>query len=500
MTAGRESRNRRWGGLILALLGVIGAIYLGAGARDAALDTAVRQASAGLASRLGPQASGDPQMVVHRLVTTNASAMAFLTVRNNEHRLVASDGAWSHWFTGMASRATVRTWRAWMYRTLCAETYRSIPDGAALHAGVPWWRVLASAGAAFWLALLLSALGLVVFERERRKDAKRPGPDDAATPGTVVGRRRRGPGGAVNWRQYGQRIRSRAGRGNSNAASATAPAAGFEPIGQQRRSHAPGALTPVAPPSSADDGTPSAAAQPRAGEAVVAPTAQVMPDSVPEDANKASSSGQYLLRFQPIWRGAMDGLLAGAAVRFVPADDVAARPLTVDELVANAGGADDAWQVLAEWLTRRLVTLQANWRTLELPRVPLMVALPDAIFTFEQAGGIWDSALSRYEPAPGDLVFCVERVPEMASGALPVRWAVTEPHSHDSQPWYRLKAAGIDAEPDQYEGDDALSATGAGESRFVMPADAAWAADNAQRPLSPRAFARLMSRSELAPL
>ncbi|MGB7754521.1 MAG: hypothetical protein WBL23_00435 [Salinisphaera sp.] len=495
MSTARHSKNRRVGALIVVLIGVVGAIYLGIGARDATLDRAVSQASAGLHPMLVAPASGDPQAVVHRLVTTNASAMAFLTVRNRDHRLVASDGAWSSWFAGMASRATVRAWRAWMYRTLCADTFRSIVGGADVHAGVPWWRVFASAGLGFWLALLLSIFGLLIFERERRGQSTEPSEADARMTLSVSRLRKlSSPRRSPIWRERLQRIRAGVRREGPREAGPAAPAVGFQPIGQRARPQTSGA--PEGPATQqADQAGPTSAAREQPGDAV-APGGEAVSEEA-EAADTQPSFGQYLLRFQPIWRGAMDGLLAGAVVRFVGADD--ARPLTVDELIAAGVVESDPPQTLATGLTRRLVTLQSNWRTLELPRVPLMVPLPESLFAFERAEDVWGEALSQYEPAAGELVFCVERIPEAGGTALPVRWAVAEQQDRAGRTWYCVRS-GMDAEPSEEEAEDARSSMGGGKTRFVMPASRDEAAGNAHNALSPRAFARLMSRSELAPL
>lgn len=501
MSAARNSKNRRVGALIVILLGVVGAMYLGIGARDAALDRAVSQASEGLRPTLVAPASGDPQVVVHRLVTTNASDMAFLTVRNGDHRLLASDGAWSSWFAGMASRATVRAWRAWMYRTLCADTFRSIASGGAdVHAGVPWWRVLASAGVGFWLTLLLPIFGLVVFERERRAQLTEPSEADVLAARAVSGRRKlSSPSFSRIWREPLQRIRAKGRREDPRESDPAASAVGFQPIGQRRRSQTSGAPVRSAVRQADEAPRASGTSVPREqpSDAIAPGVEAVAEAAAPEAADTQPSFGQYLLRFQPIWRGAMDGLLAGAAVRFVRADD--ARPVTLEELMTAGVAESDPPQTLATWLTRRLVTLQSNWRTLELPQVPLMVPLPDSLFAFERADDVWGEALSHYEPAAGDLVFCVERMPEAGGAALPVRWAVAEQQDRAGRTWYCVKS-GTDAEPSEWEADDARSSVGGGKTRFIMPSSRDEAVDNAHDALSPRAFARLMSRSELAPL
>lgn len=200
----------------------------------------------------------------------------------------------------------------------------------------------------------------------------------------------------------------------------------------------------------------------------------------------SSSLGRLLLRFQPIWRGATEGLLAGAVVRMVRADDATARPVTLDKLLAlnvEQPGAP------AQRLLRRLTTLQANWRTLELPRVPLMLSVPESLLGFEPAGDFWSEALSDHESEAGELVLCVARLPELGPEAWPVRWAVADPPGRDGTACYCLGTGG-DAGP-------AAKDEHNGQTRFTLPS--ADSVDGAQPTLSPRAFARLMSRSELAP-
>ncbi|AWN16297.1 hypothetical protein [Salinisphaera sp. LB1] len=492
MNTARNTNNRRWGGLIVAVLGVIGAIYLGIGARNAALDGAIRQATTELAPTLGARANGSPQAVVHRLVTTDASDMAFLTVRDRAHRLVASDGAWSHWFAGWASSATVRAWRAWMYRTLCADTYRSVLDGAQLHAGVPWWRVAIIAGPPFWATLLLSALGLVLFERERR--AHRQAPPRLAAKGAASGRRSRPKSAQASaWRERLRRaLPARRGEPPRPATGAS-PAPGFEPIGSRGRTPTQ-APAPKPAPSRNDDkpapeSTPAAVDDPAQVVAPAAPAGAASAERTPSAPRASSAFGPYLLRFQPVWRGAMDGLLAGAAVRLVPADNADARPRTLDEVMVEGPDEPEACRTFVQWLMRRLVTLQANWRTLELPHVPVVLLLPETLLGFEGAEQIWAETLSRYEPAAGDLVFCVERMPGAGETMLPVRWAVAEQRTRDGQLWYRLMSGGHD--------ESSADAVADG-TRFVLPDDGAM--DSVHQPLPPRAFGRLMSRSELAPL
>lgn len=490
MKSVRQSTSRRWVGLVLALLGVIGAIYFGAAARHVALHGAVRQAVSDLTPTLGVTGQADPQVVVHRLVTTKASEMAFLTVRNANGRLVASDGAWSSWFAGMASRATVRTWRAWMYRTLCAETYRSMPDGVALHVGVPWWRVLAHAGPAFWLALLLTFLGLALFERDRRRPREpQSRPSEPATAGTVSARRGLSwSSPSPTWRAPLQRIRYVVGRRDRAGASAdTVPAAGFEPIGRHGgpRPSEPTASTPPVETGALPDRPATSADTLAEADAVSSQSdAEAFPPEASEPTSAPATFDHFHLRFQPIWRGAMDGLLAGAAVRLLRAGESEDRTLDLAALMA-AGAAPP--ERLVTWLMRRLVTLQANWRTVELPRVPLMLPLPASLFAFEGARDVWGDALSHPEPAAGELVFCVEQRPDWDGGALPVRWAVAEPRERSDATIYRL-ISGPPAEP---------AAEVEETPRFTLPDDPA--AQGAQRPLSPRTFARLMSRSELAP-
>ncbi|MGN8160678.1 hypothetical protein ACS8YF_18665, partial [Salinisphaera sp. SWV1] len=265
------------------------------------------------------------------------------------------------------------------------------------------------------------------------------------------------------------------------------------PIGARGRTRPP-APRPTPAPSRNDDkpapeSPPAAVDEP---EQVVAPAARAGAESAertPPAPHTSSAFGPYLLRFQPVWRGAMDGLLAGAAVRLVPADNADARPRTLGEVVAEGPDEPEACRTCVQWLMRRLITLQANWRTLELPRVPVVILLPEILLGFEGAGQIWAEALSRYEPAAGDLVFCVERLPAAGETTLPVRWAVAEQRTRDGQLWYRLMSG---------EDDESSAGAVADGTRFVLPDDGAM--DSAHQPLSPRAFGRLMSRSELAPL
>lgn len=493
----RQPTRGRWFGLAVALLGVLGALYFGAAARSSALDQAVRQAVNGVTPALRASADGDPQAVVHRLVHTDASDMAFLTVRNAQGRLVASDGAWSSWFAGLASRATVRTWRAWMYRTLCAETYRSIPDGAALHAGVPWWRVLAQAPLAFWLTLLLACAGLALFERARRRP-RDPTTSASTRPEVAAGlapgkSRKTRP--TAGWRESLQRVRDRWRHPRPADAAASAPvAAGFEPIGQRRRSPpdeiesssetkttAPqGHIVAVRENKGASPARPAAADRPEsqlASEAAPVQTAEPGPATL----------DRFRLRFQPIWRGALDGLLAAAVVRISRVEDSGERVCTLEALMADG----TAPERVVPWLVRRVATLQANWRTVELPRVPVMLALPNALLAFDNAREVWRSALAHVEPAAGELIVCVEQPPDWGGDALPVRWAVAEPRDHAAAATsYRLTAS-LDGERAELDIDDA--------DHFTLPDDPA-AAQDAQRPLGPRTFARLMSRSELVPL
>ncbi|MES1954315.1 hypothetical protein [Salinisphaera hydrothermalis] len=498
MKSVRLSTRHQWLGLVLALLGVLGAIYFGAGARHATLDSAARQAVHDLPPALGASDRGDPQAVVHRLVTTGASEMAFLTVRNAQGRLVASDGAWSSWFAGMAPQATVRTWRAWMYRTLCAEIYRTTSDGAELHAGVPWWRVFVHAAPAFWLTLILAFLGLALFERARRRPrdlAVTASPRVAhATDSAPSESRKKRPTPARQGTVHRVRQLLRRDR-PADTANSPGPSGGFEPIGRRRQppeyaTHPPAETTTPAPQGGIVEVRERVAVSPPLSEAAGAgeATPHRPAEIAPKPIDQPSTLDQFRLRFEPIWRGTLEGLLAGAAVRVLRVTESGERTRTLEALMADGVPPER----VVRWLVQRVVTLQANWRSVELPRVPVMVPLPDALLAFENAGETWATALAQAEPAVGELILCVERQPDWATeAALPVRWAVAERREHAAAAVIYRMVSGPDAERAELDAEEG--------DRFVLPDDPANVAD-VQRPLEPKTFAQLMSRSELVPL
>ncbi|HET7312734.1 MAG TPA: hypothetical protein VFJ08_00090, partial [Salinisphaera sp.] len=506
MKMDRGSKNRLVGGLIVALLGILGAIYLGAGARRAALDGAIGEVSAAMTPM---RAGSDLQQVAHRLVTASSSDLVFVTVRGADRRVLASAGAWSGWLDGLVPQSIARTWRAWLYRTLCVETSRPIAGGAQAHVGVPWSKVFVLAGPAFWLTVLLSVFGGIVAERERRARKTIAADEPAVSSPRSTKRRAESVGGRDARQSNPAGARDGVpGPRRGEAGSPGAPGAPFQPIGDRDRSRS----TKPPKPAPMQDGEARPAPAPTAppdrrtqqAPAPAAPTVNEKPEDerpvidkevdreVETDAEPETDGplpfGQLLPRFQPIWRGATDGLLAGGIVRLVRGDDAAGHPVALEEFIATDARRREDPEEIVWWLVRRLTTLQANWRTLELPRVPLMLALPDALFAFERADAVWAEALTRYAPAPGDMVFCVDRLPAIAArAALPVRWAVVE-RVEDAN-WYRLQSATDENEPPSVE---TAAARDGLETCFVLPS-ADDAASRIKHPvLSPGAFARLM--------
>lgn len=300
MNTGRVVGNRLVGGLFVMLLALSGAIYLGSGARTAALNTVARNVATHMSAALG--AGGDPQAVARRLVASRSVEPTFLSVRGPDHQLLASAGAWSGPPYGLISRATAQTWRAWLYRTLCAETRRSLADGASMHVGVAWWRILARAGIGFWLLLPLMAFGLAVVVRVCGRRAGSAAAPERSVTATVQRWRLSMPDSVSTWRARWARERIVAGRSSNMRASDAGPKpAGFQPIG--RRGIPPVFDAPAVAPMSWQG----------AVEPVVVETQSPDETGRSEGAQPSSSLARLRLRFQPIWRDAAESLLAGAA-------------------------------------------------------------------------------------------------------------------------------------------------------------------------------------------
>lgn len=481
MSGHLDRRQRLLAGCMLAVLGLLVAIYFGYGARDRALDRAADQARGALASGLdGSALRGSIQARVARWVAGPGADAAYLSVSVPGRGLVASAGRWSHWLSGWLSPGAAHRWQARLYRSLCAEGRRPLArpqnaEPATLRLGVPWWQVLAGAGTAFWLALLLGLLGMALAVRERfRAEIV----EDASAVGTTTADRRPDrvsmawPALARRWRAPSFRSRAASGAGRSTGE--------FEPIARAN----------VAGPSVvAERGAPTVETKASTmAEPSCPPPASAEPELAESTIDESTAVPEPMFRFLPLWRGAADGLLAGAFVTLARPDSQAESPwISIEQLAAS--GRDEAERnALTRWLAQRLVTFQANWHSLELPRVPLFVVVPPALFDFDAAERAWGQALKGFEQAAEDIVLCVERLPEAIRHALPVRWAVAE--SEPGQACrYRLILP------------DTADAAMLGEIDTIrLPKPDEPSPDSARRPLPPREFARLLSERELAPL
>lgn len=176
---------------------------------------------------------------------------------------------------------------------------------------------------------------------------------------------------------------------------------------------------------------------------------------------------------------------------------------------------EGALRTFTHWIAERFVMLHANWRTLELLTVPIVLPVPSALLAFADAEDIWRDALSRISHEPAGLLLQVD-TPELPSDlSLPVRRAIV--------PAYVGGSAGAEhdlvfvrptADHSTETAERALTDTrypmlvgpladpSAHAQLLACSERVAWFsnADNDDNVYSPRAFARLMSRTAVAPL
>ncbi|WP_423821617.1 hypothetical protein V5738_14885 [Salinisphaera sp. SPP-AMP-43] len=484
MTSGSQRRRRLAGASVLAIAGLLAAVYFGYGARDRALDQAADQARGALTAGLDDQARrGRLQARVARWIEAPDVDAVYLTVTGPDGRLLASAGRWSHWLDGRVSSAAAERWRARLYRSLCAEGRRSFvraPDSrpATLRLGVSWWHVLLGAGFSFWLAVVLGVLGLGLAAIER---VQASGTDDSGDDRMTSSTDRLSRRWSAIWRALAKRMGERPVRRPTTAATGRS-AGEFEPIG--RRVDTPPAAVSASEPAAVD----TEAVPPVEPPPVPGAPESVEPETVAPVPDDDAAVPEPMFRFLPLWRGAAGGLLAGAFVTLARPDAHAESPWISIEQLADSSRDQAEQSALTRWLAQRLATFQANWQALELPRIPLFVVVPPALFDFDGAQQTWEHALQGFEQAAEDLVLCVEHLPETMRRSLPVRWAVVE-HRPDQPERYRLVLQ------------DSVDSARVGEVDTIrLPKPDAPATGSAQQPLAPREFARLLGERELAPL
>ena len=138
------------------------------------------------------------------------------------------------------------------------------------------------------------------------------------------------------------------------------------------------------------------------------------------DAKPTLGDNTLDLRFYPIWRGQNDNRrLAGAyaAMAWRAGDAELVSPETLIQLAER----DGALRAFTQWIARRLSLLHANWRTLELATVPIVLPIPSAMLGFADAEAVWREALRRTDRDSDDLILALDRDTASAYAELPVR-------------------------------------------------------------------------------
>lgn len=409
--ARRDAAARRAGLLLVLLLGGLAAGYWTLGARHRVLNGAVVTTQATFAAPMAVARSDTVlQAMVSRFMSTKGRGLAYLTLRGTQGQVLASDGVWPLHFHGMLSPATARAWRAWIYRTLCAERVSMLKDAngravGRMRLGIAWWRVFGAAGPLAWLASGLSLIGLIGLLREmlgrRRKSAagSRRGTSGPKPPGGRRDRSRASPfRGVLGAKTVADEFAPIEGPDGTHATRAAAPNSARRPAARSRPTE-----TAVAGQRDDDAST-------------LRRTASVA------DGPQTGALTRPDLRLLPVWSGVRGGLLAGGLVRLECAEDGDTRSLTISDwaaAVADRLAPGEAMKILG----RRLTALQDHWRGLEYFVPRLIVPVPDAWSGDAALSELWPRLTAQWGTAGCSLVLCAPERPASIDDAPGLRWA-----------------------------------------------------------------------------
>ncbi len=517
---------------------------------------AVAQADNRLARALAPATADQTRAIREqvRLLLANESGTLFtyVTVRDASGLVVASAGRYARAFEWLPS-SMAPTWRAWCYRALSTASTMSIKGSRplAVSFGLSWPDLLIDSLLAWIIWPLLVCLGIICVARVVAEWRKAESSEKTAPPITSVSSRqtdRPGVGretpvrrAAVDSRRRSLfsrsiwRQRDTGGVTRGKKALPMISGRGFEVIGI--RATAPEAVAKAdsasAQPTSAavELSTPSsefsaprflqvsATPQPLRPVTRRAVMREPMSNAPPAVDPTAAADSHVLsdqtldLRFYPIWRGADRRVLAGAwaALAWRRGDGEIVDPGTLVRLAEQEG----ALRAFTQWIAERFAMLHANWRTLELLTVPIVLPIPSALLAFADAEDIWHEALSRIDHDPDDLLLQIDAPDLPLELSPPVRRAIVPSYVDGA---VRAACDLVFVRPGS-DGSCVNAERALADTRYPMlvgplldPAAhaallgfgerVAWFSnvDNEANVYTPRAFARLMSQCAVVPL
>ncbi|MES1925928.1 hypothetical protein [Salinisphaera sp. T31B1] len=407
-------------------------------------------AEQGIAQATAPLIQQDriPNSLVRRvqmLVDDPALNLSFVTVRNAANITLVSRGRLGETGLSWVPVGSGQAWRGWLYRLGSAEANRAVMrDGervGVVHFGVPWTGVFYRAGFPLFIwatALLAGAIGLLGAALRLTSPTASPAVTAASPHGRPTRSSRKLSGGMSRLSPRRRRNEAEfepiAPTSGYGAASPSAPerhpVTEPAPADAYTAGRAVGATAPAPPPpvpspsrtGPAQAAVPVQDAVPAAPSNVAGPRAASSPvfEAPQLDARPTLGDSTLDLRFFPIWRGAgADRELAGAraAMAWRAGDAELVDPATLTRLAEREG----ALRAFTQWIARRLSMLHGNWRTLELPTVPIVLPIPSAMLGFADAEAVWRDALRRTDRDPDDLVLALEDTASATRAALPLR-------------------------------------------------------------------------------
>lgn len=532
------------GVLLLAIAGT--RLVTGVGnAGDQQLQSAKTAISQVLRPALARQNMAQLRRAAVVLIADPASRFSYVSIRDERGQLLASVGSRSGVFAWLPDSGS-RSLRAWLYRNLSARQMLSVSTiggtDVRVGFGLSWSAVLANTWRDWWWWLALCGIGLacVIGGLLGMLSKSSPVAADASDhPWSALARTRparaantpAGPTARRSWRGVlGGRAATLARlAGKRPTAPRSAPVGDFEKIaatrltataGSQMRSGV-GAVAPFANdeavPGAVDRELPvetPSVVRPPAGDPVDAPSFvadSIAPISQPTPL--VLDDKTLDIRFHPIWRGAERALLAGgwATLIWRSGDGAPVAPGTLARLAEQAGGL----AAFTCWLAERVTMLQSNWRALEFSTVPIVLPFSAELLDFSDVWRIWRDVLTRVELERRDLLLQLDAPIAEQALALPVRRmiALTDADmagvSGCDMLFVRPQAGGCCRQAEQALQTSRysmllgpLSDPVAQAGLLAEQSRIAWfsGANNEHNLLTPRRFARLVSRHELAPL
>lgn len=488
-----------------------------------AVESAVARSATGLIEQ--ERISKRLVRVVEAQIVDPDLGIRFLTLRNAADVTLVSRGRLGQTALDWIPMADGRALRSWVYRVSSAQANRPlVRDGRRIgsaHFGVAWTRVAYQAGFPLfvWASALLAGLiglaGAIVRLRPSHASHTQPTAASAVAAGRGASTQDSVAGATT---ATARRSRSRSGRRRSpereftpiGDASAGTPVSAPEPDRAAKHeasnaspraafSHVP---TERVPTASGDEAAPS----------VGADTSTPVFEAPRVDAKPALGDNTLDLRFYPIWRGQNDNRrLAGAyaAMAWRAGDAELVSPETLIQLAER----DGALRAFTQWIARRLSLLHANWRTLELATVPIVLPIPSAMLGFADAEVVWREALRRTDRDSDDLILALDSDTASAYTALPVRrilplagpelesprdcdvLGVTEPLIQGNTSAWRARVDAL-ACPVLF---GPLEAPERYQELLARPR-ALWFSNRVEEAHSPRSFARLLMLHATAPI